>query len=358
MHALADLKLPKSQVKLEREVLDQVRERTLETCQRLGVIREDRMTEAKYRAGRFEFLAALAYPDADVDELVLCNDFNTYLFYVDDQAEEDERYGKRPEHLRRYFEGHIAALRGGVTATSEDPARELLLSIRERLLRTGSPAWNTRFADDVANYLMRGTLAGARHWAAGTIPSVIEYSKQRSWDSAVMCSQDLLEVAGAGELPNEVLRTSEIARMRQLCTNVVAFTNDLVSFPKEVRRHDSPNNLVHVYMRQYDLNLDQACERVAETINGDVAEFEALSTSLHCAARGLEASVQRYLAGQRAWMSGNLLWSLASGRYIDPRSPFEELRAEPFRAVRVPHSSQLLPGGVSDGSERLNERAA
>lgn len=331
MLTLADLKLPETSAHVRREVLDEVRERSLNTCQRLGLIRPDRMPLEKYLAGRFELLAALAYPDADVDELVLCNDFDMYLFYVDDQAEEDELYGKQPCFLERYFKGHIAAFREGATVTGDDPAAELALDIRERVLGTMSLAWVERFADDVANYLIRGTLAGARHWTAGTVPGLAEYRRQRAWDSAVLCSQDLFEAAGGGELPAEVLNQTAFRDLRLLCTNVVAFTNDLVSYPKEVRRHSSPNNLVHVIATHERIPVDAAFERVIELVNQDVEDYESLAQQFARIPGDTGARVRRYLAGQRAWMRGNMLWSLASGRYIDPESPFQELRPENAR---------------------------
>lgn len=345
MVTLADLKLPETPNRIRREVLDEVRDRTLNTCQRLGLIRPDRMSLDKYLAGRFELLATLTYPDANVDELVLCNDFDMYLFYVDDQAEEDELYGKQPDFLERYFQGHIAAYREGAQPSGEDPAAELALDIRRRMLRTMSLAWMERFADDLANYLMRGTLAGARHWTIGTVPGVTEYRRQRAWDSAVLCSQDLFEAAGAGELPSEIVNRPTFRQLRMLCTNVVAFTNDLVSYPKEVRRHSSPNNLVHVIATHERLALGAAFERVIELVNQDVAEYESLAQQFAGMSGDMGARVRRYLSGQRAWMRGNLLWSLASGRYVDPESPFQELRPE--NAQRWADRFSLPPAGAA-----------
>ena len=326
MPTLADLKLPETTARLQREVLDEVRDRTRETCERLGIIRPDRMPLKKYLAGRFELLVALAYPDADVDELVLCNDFNTYLFYVDDQADETEEYGKSPVALQRYFTQHIAALGEGTLRSEYDPAAELLLSIRERLLRCVSHAWLDRFVNDVRDYLMRGTLTSARHWTDGTVPTLAEYLDHRTYDSAVPCVQDLIEVAGAGELPRHVHARADVQRLRTLCTYVAAFTNDLVSYSKEVRDHASPNNLVHVVMVHENLSLPRALDRVIAMINDAAAEFERIATALPRFDADTDVRVARYVASQRAWMGGNLLWSLASGRYADPSSPFAELR--------------------------------
>jgi hypothetical protein len=341
MPTLADLKLPDTSARLRREVLDEVRDRTRETCQQLGILRSDRMPLEKYLAGRFELLVALAYPDADVDELVLCNDFNTYLFYVDDLADETEAYGKSPDVLQHYLSQHVEALGEGTLRSEHDPAAALLISIRQRLLRSVSPAWLDRFVQDVRDYLMRGTMTSARNWTAGTVPTLAEYTEHRAWDSAVPCVQDLIEVAGAGELPVHVHARDDFATLRRLCTHVAAFTNDLVSYSKEVRDHDSPNNLVHVIMVHEGLTLPCALERVIAIINDAAEEFERLAAALPHFDGDTDARVARYLSSLRAWMGGNLLWSLASGRYADPASPLAELRTSPPTSLthRMPQTS-------------------
>ena len=276
MYALSDLHLPEPVINVKDTVLDEVRRRTLAICRTAGLIRPDRMSTEKYLAGRFELLTTLTYPHASDDALTLCNDFILYLFFVDDLAEEDERVGKHTSSLQRYFEGHIDALRAGSAVQLDDPAGLLLLDIRQRLLERASPSWLDRFAEDVSEYLLRGTLQGARHWTAGTVPSFEEYIEQRACDSAVQCAQDLLEVAGAGELSAAVRTHASWAELRRKCTNVVSFTNDLVSYPKEVRRHSSPNNLVHVIATHEDRSVDDAIERVIEIVNEEVTGFDQL----------------------------------------------------------------------------------
>lgn len=327
MLTLSALSLPQRRSVIEHSLLEALRRKTQELCEYVGLIRADRMSLSKFRAGRFELLTSLVYPDADLDQLAICNDFITYLFYVDDQAEEDEAYGKRPEVLKNYFQAHIAALRDGAQVPEGDAAGRLLLDIRVRLASRASRRWLTRFADDVQTYLLRGTLVGARHWTAGSVPGIEEYAAQRRWDSAVLCTQDLIEISGAGELPGRTARRPEWTELRRLCTDVVAFTNDLVSYPKEVLRHGSPNNLVHVIATHEKLCLEDAIARVIAIINEDVAVFERLATRLASHGARTDARLNHYLAGQRAWMFGNLQWSLETGRYADPESPFIELRS-------------------------------
>ena len=329
MPALADLLLPDVSDRVERGIVDEVRRRSLVTGQRLGVIREDRMSLRTYSAVRLELLTALTYPDSDIVGLTLVNDFLVYAFYVDDQAEEDENYGKQPDLLRRYFEGHMRALRDGVRPSEDDPAGLLLLELRARLLQRASRSWLDRFADDVADYLLWGTVGGARHWTDQTVPTLRDYLARRGTDSGAIVMQTLAEIAGAGELPERVYTSAELHELRRLCGDVVAFTNDLVSYPKEVRRQGSPNNLVRVLMTHEQRSFEDAQTRVIELVNQSVATFEEIAASLNAFDPETEGRVKRYLACQRAWMTHNLSWSLLTGRYADPQHPFPELRTRP-----------------------------
>jgi len=332
---LNDLTLPPPASSLDEELSREIDHRTEWLARRFGVIddRPGTMSIQSFRGGKFGTLSVLAYPNADLDGLVLANDFNTYLFYVDDQAEEDENYGKRPELLEAYFQGHVHALRTGQAPWARDPGTRLLLSLRDRLLRRASPRWLQRFAAEVEAYLLRGTLVGARHWTAGSVPTPTAYANQRAWDSAVFCSQDLAEVAGGAELSAEVRGDAAFQRSRELVTRVVAFTNDLVSYPKEVQRHHSPNNLVHVEMVHAGVPLTEALWRVVDTVNDDVAAFERVAADVASRATTSADALATYQSCQRAWMAANLTWSIRSGRYLDPDSPFVELRtAQPDQA--------------------------
>ena len=326
MYSLTDLALPAPRSIPTEGVLEEVRRRTFTRCARLGVIRDDRMTPRQFAATKCELLSALTYPDASLDALALCTDFFVYLFFVDDCAEEDESFGKRPHRLQRYFEQHIAILRSGAPAGVADPAGRLLVSIRARLTERASAHWLERFANGMSDYLLRGTLEGARHWTAGTVPSFDDFLEQRAWDSAVQCVQDLIEVAGGGELSAAVLGRADWSALQRHCTNVVAFTNDLVSYSKEARSHENPKNLVHVIATHEKRTVTNAIGRVIEIVNQEVASFEALAAQLPSFETAMDKNVARYLDSQRAWMVGNLTWSLAAGRYMDPQSPFVELR--------------------------------
>lgn len=323
--SLDDLQLPHMELHVDPWVVEEVHRRTRSLADRFGLFEEHERARTLFERGHFALLASLAYAESDVDIVTLCNDFNTYLFFVDDRAEENEDYGKRPELLRLYFESHAHLMRTGEAPWEEDPAVRLLADVRRRLRPRVSTGWLARFASNLREYLLKGTLVGAEHWTAGTVPTLRGYLDQRAWDSAVFCSQDLLELY-SGEIPAGVRESDWFQEARRLCTRVVAFTNDLVSYAKEVVRNESPNNLVYVLMCRENLELDEAVGRAIDIVNDDALAFAQLMATRPQYEESIEAQLAIYRRGQEAWMRGNLLWSLATGRYVDPRSPFAELR--------------------------------
>jgi 5-epi-alpha-selinene synthase len=269
---------------------------------------------ARFDDQKFANLVGLAYPRAKLPELTLINDFCAYLFFNDDQAEEDAAFGKNPERLRRWLDAHITALRSGQQLNARDPLNAFLLDIRRRILELSSPAWLERFAFDVEQYLMQGTYIGALHWTRDTVPTIDAYHNQRLYDSALFPAQDLIELSEHIELDDATIRSSEVVELRCACNHVVAYTNDLFSYAKEVMRFQSPNNLVFVTMVNEKVDTEEAAARVVDTIHHEIARFVAIETAL--LDDDSPPGLTRYVAGLKSWMRGNLVWSMDTGRYV------------------------------------------
>ena len=323
---LEELEVPRHWANLSAIDTNAVERLSSDLAVRVGMLADTMEARRRFTAARFAILAAHVYPTRDLELMALCNDFSVYLFFLDDRVEEDERYGKSPELLRWYLESHVVAMRDGLDIHEHDPPSKLLLDLRERLLERVGTKWLGRFSRDLEDYLLRGALRGAECWTAARVPALDEYCVQRAYDSAVFCSQDLFELA-LGECPLELLHDAEFDRLRWLCTRVVAFANDLFSYPKEVLRQSSPNNLVEVYRRRFGWGPARAAREVVRVVNDDVATFNRIATRMCRTARPEIASfLGAYTDAQRAWMRGNVEWSVQTGRYAAPDALFEDLR--------------------------------
>lgn len=287
---------------------------------------EVRPAVRRFDASQFGLLTAYAYPRGSRARLEVCNDWHVWLFLFDDQADEQQEVGQRPEYLREYVESCLQVLRGEPLRTRVTPLERFTHHLRERMSRLASEAWLERFVRDVEDYLYRGTLLAARHWAAGTVPGLEPYIEQRAMDSAMYTALDLVEFAQEGqELPEALFQQPLVQRMRHLCTRVVALTNDLFSFEKEVLWHRNPNNFVHVLRVNQRLGLEEAIGEAIGIINADTDAFLSCEEAL-LEQGPVDPRVLSYVEGMKAWIHGNVRWSLVTGRYSSPTSPFPELR--------------------------------
>jgi hypothetical protein len=219
-------------------------------------------------------------------------------------------------------------LQSGEPPSQPTPLAFFALDIRNRFLACASEAWLSRFCADVSNYFFEGTLKAEENWTHNIVPDLGNYLSLRRYDSGVYTAQDLTEIAEGIELPDEVVAHESIQQLRDLCSQVVAFSNDLFSYQKEVLRHQSLNNMVHVLMTHHALSFEDAVSQTVEMINEDVQAFVELESKRPKWGPEIDAKVEAYIHGQKAWMRGNLIWSLATGRYASQDSPFPELRTE------------------------------
>jgi 5-epi-alpha-selinene synthase len=113
--------------------------------------------------------------------------------------------------------------------------------------------------------------------------------------------------------------------MKQLTVRHTAYVNDLFSYQKEVLWNGTPCNLVRVLMHNESLSFDEAVGEIVAMVNGHVQRFIELERSLPSFEPTIADEVDAYLTGMRDWMRGNVEFSLASGRYRAPDSPFLEL---------------------------------
>lgn len=334
MLSLSKLIVPSSWPATANACTDAAHQATKALALTLELITPDQIR--RFDASRFGLLSGFAYPNATLERFKVCNDWHSWLFFFDDQADEQAEFGQRPLTLRGYMEACLAVLRTGAMRSNPTGLELFTLNIRNRMLSIASDAWLLRFADDVEDYLYKGTLKAAENWTHRTVPEVEPYQVQRLYDSAVYACEDLIEITEEGlELPAEVLSDVRFQTLRHLCAEVVAFTNDIFSYEKEVLKHRNPNNLLHVLMTHRSLSLTEATSQAVRLINNAIESFIAHEQNLQPEIRG-NKRLHTYVRGMKAWMRGNLHWSVLTGRYRSPTSPFPEIRSEYVRPQARP----------------------
>jgi 5-epi-alpha-selinene synthase len=136
----------------------------------------------------------------------------------------------------------------------------------------------------------------------------------RPFTGAVYTDFALIEIAGGFELPIEMHQHILLQSLSLIGCNVVCFANDLFSFTKEVRDGEAMN-LVSILQHEYDLTLQEAIDRAAAIHDAEVRAFENIEAQIQACGLTVNANLWQYIDGLRAWMRGNLDWSMTSGRY-------------------------------------------
>ena len=318
---LADLRL--RYPSLKNPHADVAEEAIRDVAWRAGLLRDGSM--AYFDA--FNRASAFTYPRANADRLMACIQWCDWLFFFDDQYDVDRAFTKGEMHLDRIVDHYLALLGGEPCGERPRPLELFACDLSERLTALASPAWRRRFLRSVEDYFMKGVLRTARSFAEGEVPDLASYQRDRKFDSAVLTTLDMIEVATGMELADEVVACPAIQQMRRICTRVVAFVNDIVSYQKEVLKDDNPNNILHVLMVNEGCTLEQAVARTVDTVNAGIERFDALELELPVWSPPARGAADAYVEGMQHWMRGNLEWSLQSSRYCSRNSPFEELRA-------------------------------
>lgn len=291
----------------------------------VGLITDDPGDRGARRFQGVVVLDPYVYPYATLDRLLVAGAFSQWLFFLDDQYDDHPELGRRPLEVRRIMEQHFETLSTGRLPASATPFARFTAYLRRRLDVSCPPGWMERFLRNVEAYLFEGSLRTAEHWAADRVPATDDYLQMRMHDSAVFPAIDMVEVAAGIRLPAEVLAHPSIVEMKRLTVRHTAYVNDLFSYQKEVLWSGTPCNLVRVLMHNESVGFDEAVGEIVAMVDRDVERFCELERSLPRFEPAIADEVDAYLTGMKDWMRGNVEFSLASGRYRAPDSPFLEL---------------------------------
>ncbi len=262
------------------------------------------------------------YPYASLERLLVVGAFSQWLFFLDDQYDDDPTLGRDVSASRAVMAASFAVLCGACDV-ARTPFERYTLHLRGKLRAVASQAWMHRFLGEVEAYLFAGSLVAMDHWSHDRVPSLAEYVPMRMHDSAVFPAFSMIELATGMELVAAQLADPALIAMQAAAVRHIALSNDLFSYQKEVLVSGTSCNLVAVLMGEGPC-FEQAVARAVALLNGEIDDFQAHERRLDTC--GLDAPLRSYVEGMKAWMRGNLDFSMTSRRYTSVDSPFPELR--------------------------------
>jgi hypothetical protein len=305
--------------------VEQVHAHTLKWARGHRLLQRERAIH-RFQTSRFAWLAARVHAHAHFEELALTNDFFTWLFLLDDQFD-DSSAGRQLERMKVVVERLLAVVgiaRGEAVEPLQGPVADALCDLWERARPLTTPRWRQRFAGHLRAYL-EAYLWETDNRARGETPGLAIYIQKRQDAGAMHLALDYIDLAEHVELPPEVYEGTLMQALLLAINNIVCWQNDIVSVEKELA-HGDFSNLVLVLRKAYGYSLQEAVERANELITAEVRVFEHLAVGARDFLPAYRQEVERYLVSMRAWVRGNLDWSLETLRFreVEPLTDGQE----------------------------------
>ncbi|KAK2595981.1 hypothetical protein N8I77_013493 [Diaporthe amygdali] len=165
-------------------------------------------------------------------------------------------------------------------------------------------------------FFMDTSEAEQRIRLSSELPSTKEYTRTRMGTSAVNVTTFFNEYAYGTSIPVNVLNDPDMKVLWDQTNIIIWATNDLLSLKKEVAQQ-TVDSLVPLLYHKHG-NLDLAVSLVVETIENAVKDFDCAAEALarkFSADRELMPKLETYINACRLNCTGNLNWSLQTGRY-------------------------------------------
>jgi hypothetical protein len=283
----------------------------VEWVQRFELVTGDTALK-RFKAAKFAWLAARAYPTAPLEELLVVADWNVWLFIHDDQCDE-AGIGRQPAQLAQLYERLCGILCDEPPLAMDTALAHGLYDLWQRMHQISSAEWRKRFFCSVDNYF-ESCVWEAENRAVRRVPDIATYIRMRPFAGALNTDVELIEPCEHIYLPNAVHVHPVIKNLTLICNNIVCWSNDIISLEKE-RQSGDIHNLVIAVRHERHYSWQEAVDCVAEMHNAEVHKFVQLAQQLPRFGADTDAELVRYVVILRAWMRGNLDWAFDTGRY-------------------------------------------
>ncbi|OAR22590.1 hypothetical protein A8W25_23535 [Streptomyces sp. ERV7] len=299
-------------------------------ARRHGLVRSA-AAERRLASVRLGDFAARVYPTAAVGDLLLTTDWIAWLDILDDQND-DRRTALDPQGFDGFLAGVADAASTATPHPDTGPIGDALGDLWARTrVRAGSRLCR-RLRLHLLEYLA-GNLQQAAYRGLGDVCDLAEYGALRRAAGGILVTFDLIEIAGAAELPPSVYYSRTYQRLLTAAGDVVCWTNDVLTLDKETAAGDLLN-MVTVLQRARRRSRSEALARARDLIGRRLADFQRAEEDLPglCTALDLDRTHQQALTAcvglLRAWMRGHAAWGISTSRYAPvPADPayLEEL---------------------------------
>ncbi|EKM77998.1 hypothetical protein AGABI1DRAFT_76352 [Agaricus bisporus var. burnettii JB137-S8] len=275
----------------------------------LKLAKHPRAKQIKFLGLKAGELTAACYPDTDGFRLRVCDDFMNYLFNLDDWLDDfdvNDTYGMR--------NCCIGVMQDPQSFQTKKRAGRLTKHFFKRFAKGAGPGCRERFIHSM-DLFFTAVATQSRDRADGITPDLESYITVRRDTSGCKPCFQLIEFAGDFDLPDEVVNHELIQNLEEATNDLVTWSNDIFSYNKEQKYHDT-HNMITVVMNQYGFTLQQAVDFVGFKCKKSIENFEYDRNRLPSWGIEIDRMVEKYVDGLQNWIVGSLHWSFDTERYF------------------------------------------
>ncbi len=258
------------------------------------------------------WLAARIHPDTPREPLQLVSKLYAWVFYHDDRCEGSE-LGTNPPRMIAKHKRLLAILQGAEPTKHDEPLAHALYDLRHSCLKLTPCKWQNQLiyrVEEFFNAMVWETTNRIRKQP----PSLTTYVQMRPITAGLRTERLLVELTEDIKLPMELQSHAYVQQITLLADQIVCLSNDLFSFPKEIRQGDF-HNLVLVLQHEDQIALEEAVKRATTMHDSALGTFINLTAQLPSFGEKLDPLLERYLDILRTRISGSYDWMCEVSRY-------------------------------------------
>ncbi|WGV23530.1 terpene synthase family protein [Halotia branconii] len=266
----------------------------------------------RFSKSKFFLLAAHAYPECQLEELKIANNWLSWVFIWDDQCDLSE-LGKQPKVVKMFHKRFLEILHGAELTSQDIPLSHALRDLRQQTLQRASKEWFVHLVHGFEEWF-HGYAQEATIRAQKIVPDVNTYILLRRSSVGVNIFLTLTELCHQFTV-NNFLRNHHLLNQIKLMTGqIIAWSNDIFSAHREMASGDV-HNLVLVLSYYQKITVEEAMNKVAAMHDQEVKYLLNLEASIQSFGEELDAQIAAYISGCHAWIRSNLDWYFSSDRY-------------------------------------------
>lgn len=287
--------------------VDDIQRETLKWVRQFQLVTDEHLLH-QLEMGRFNELTARCYPNSRYEILQIINDWMTWLFILDDLFDE-EGIGKDPQHMLDYSNGLIELFRRSAIPPQhhQDPMFISLLDLWQRTQTIAPSDWLQRFTDNML-YYFEACIWESTNRMMKRLPKTRDYIRERRKTGGISVFISWSLLTEDIPLPITAFDHPVFREFFEIVGDVLCWTNDVVSFKKELAQGNG-HNLVMLVQRDKKCTVAEAFEITLRLIQERIEDYLHLERLLSDYSDAAEREVYLYIGVLRSLIRGNLDWS-------------------------------------------------